>query len=112
MDIDVAFTGVPVSTLPAGRDFFERLFGRPADVVASEEEEMWRVTESAWLYIRVDAPRAGNGLAAFAVADLDAALADLDRRGIRPNLLEEFEAGRKATLRDLDGNTVAIIQVR
>ena len=61
---------------------------------------MWRVAESAWLYIRVDAPRAGNALAAFAVADLDAALADLHNRDIRPSLLEEFEAGRKVTLLD------------
>jgi hypothetical protein len=32
METQLVFTGVPVTSLPTGRDFFERLFGRPADV--------------------------------------------------------------------------------
>jgi glyoxylase I family protein len=111
MDVEVGFTGVPVSALAGGRDFFERLFGRPADVVASEDEVLWRVADSAWLYVKLDPLRAGNALAALAVADLDAALADLDGRGIRPTVVEQLEAGRNATLHDPDGNTVALIEV-
>jgi hypothetical protein len=111
MDVDVGFTGVPVSALVHGRDFFERLFGRPADIVASEDEVLWRVADSAWLYVKVDPVRAGNALAALAVAHLDAVLADLEGRGIRPTTVERLEAGRKATLHDPDGNTVAIIEV-
>ena len=33
---------------------------------------MWRVAETAWLYVVVDAVRAGHGLVALSVADLDA----------------------------------------
>jgi catechol 2,3-dioxygenase-like lactoylglutathione lyase family enzyme len=111
VDFEVGFTGVPVSTLAGGRDYFARLFGRAPDVVASEDEVLWQVAGPAWLYVKVDPPRAGNALAALAVADLDRVLADLEGRGIRPTVVEDLAAGRKATLYDPDGNTVAIIEV-
>ena len=111
MDCNLVFTGVPVKSLDAGRDFFERLFGRPADVDVAVDEVMWRVAETAWLYVVVDAARAGGGLVALSVADLDATLDELARRGIRPDRMEEVGGGRKAVLLDPDGNTVAIISV-
>jgi catechol 2,3-dioxygenase-like lactoylglutathione lyase family enzyme len=113
MDVEIAFTGVPVTSLEAGRDFFERLFGRPPDVDVAEDEVMWCLAESAWLYVVVDAARAGHGLASFSVADLDATLAELGRRDISPSRVEVVaDAGRKATVLDPDGNSVAVIEVR
>ena len=82
MDVEVAFTGVPVSELATGRAFFERLFGRPADVVVNADEVMWRLADPAWLYVVVDPARAGHALEAFSVDDLDATLAELAGRGI------------------------------
>jgi predicted enzyme related to lactoylglutathione lyase len=113
MDVEIAFTGMPVSDLALGRDFFERLFGRPADVEVAADEVMWCLAESAWLYVVVDAARAGRGLVSLSVADLDAALTELDRRDISPPRVEVVgDAGRKATMFDPDGNSVAIIEVR
>jgi GNAT superfamily N-acetyltransferase len=112
MDVEVAFTGVPISDLPVGRDFYERLLGRPADIEVAADEVMWRLAESAWLYIVVDPARAGHGLAALSVADLDAALAELADRNISPVRIEVVGGnGRKATVCDPDGNTVAVIEV-
>lgn len=111
MDVEIAFTGVPVRNLPVGRDFFERIFGRAADVEVAGDEVMWRVAETAWLYVVVDAARAGNGLVALSVADLDATLAELSNRAIRPARVEAVGGGRKATVLDPDGNSVALIQV-
>ncbi len=110
MDVDIAFTGVPVRDLASGRDFFERIFGRSADVEVAVDEVMWRVAETAWLYVVVDAARAGNGLVALSVADLDATVAELSRRGISPTHREAVGGGHKATVHDADGNSVAIIQ--
>jgi predicted enzyme related to lactoylglutathione lyase len=111
--IEVAFTGVPVSDLTRGRDFFERLFGSPPDVLVNENEVMWQVADAAWLYVVVDPPRAGHALAAVSVPDLDAALAELASRGIQPSVLEQpGPAARKATVLDPDGNSVALIEVR
>ncbi len=112
MDVEVAFTGVPVSELPTARDFYERFFGRPADVVVHENEEMWRLSDAAWVYVVVDPARAGRALAMLSVADLDATLAELARRGIRPDRLEEYPGpARKATVLDPDGNSVAVGQI-
>jgi hypothetical protein len=112
MDVEIAFTGVAVSDLAVGRDFFERLFGKPPDVLVNENEVMWRVNDSAWLYIVVDPARAGHALAAFSVADLDTVIAELAARRLRPSKLEEHEGGaRKATFLDPDGNTAALIEV-
>jgi catechol 2,3-dioxygenase-like lactoylglutathione lyase family enzyme len=111
--IEVAFTGVPVSDLPRGQDFFERLFGSSPDVVVNENEVMWQVADAAWLYVVVDPARAGHALAAVSVPDLDAALEDLASRGIEPAIIEQpGPAARKATFHDPDGNSVAIIEVR
>src|SRR5580698_1743703 len=109
MDVEVAFTGVAVRDLSSGRDFFERLFGRPADVEVAADEVMWRVAETSWLYVVVDTARAGHGLVALSVGDLQATLAELEGRDIRPVRTEEVGGGRKATMLDPDGNTVAII---
>jgi predicted enzyme related to lactoylglutathione lyase len=111
--IEVAFTGVAVSDLTRGRDFFERLFGAPPDVLVNENEVMWQVADAAWLYVVVDPPRAGRALAAVSVPDLDAALEELASRGIEPSIIEQpGPAARKATVLDPDGNSVAIIEVR
>jgi catechol 2,3-dioxygenase-like lactoylglutathione lyase family enzyme len=112
VDVEIAFTGVGVSDLAVGQDFFERLLGKPPDVLVNEIEVMWRVNESAWLYVVVDQARAGRALAALSVADLDAALAELASRGLRPSKLEEHQGGaRKAVFVDPDGNTAALIGV-
>ena len=112
MDVEIAFTGVAVSDLATGRDFFERLFGKPPDVLVNENEVMWGVNESAWLYVVVDSARAGHALAALSVADLDAALAELASRGLQPSKLEEHEGGaRKATFLAPAGTTAALIGI-
>ena len=111
VDVEIAFTGIPVRDLSSSRDFFERIFGRAADVEVAVNEVMWRVAETAWLYVVVAPGRAGNGLVALSVADLDAALAELSGRGISPARVEAVGGGRKATVIDPHGNSVAIMQV-
>jgi catechol 2,3-dioxygenase-like lactoylglutathione lyase family enzyme len=111
--IEVAFTGVPVSDLARGQDFFERILGKPPDVLVNENEVMWQVAEAAWLYVVVDPARAGRALAAVSVPDLDAALGELAGRGIEPSVIEQpGPSARKATVLDLDGNSFALIEVR
>jgi catechol 2,3-dioxygenase-like lactoylglutathione lyase family enzyme len=111
--VEVAFTGVPVSDLARGQDFFERLFGAPPDVLVNDDEVMWQVAEAAWLYVVVDRHRAGSALAAVSVPDLDGALAELASRGIEPTTIERpGPSARKATVLDPDGNSIAVIEVR
>ena len=108
----VLFAGVPVTDFPRSLDWYARLFGRDPDVVAHEREVMWQVTDGGWAYIVEQPERAGGSLVAIAVDDLQAALDELDRRGLRGGPIEvQGEGARKATLTDPDGNVVAFLEV-
>src|SRR3954452_13578061 len=110
--MDVLFSGVAVREFDISRDWYGRLFGRPADVVVHDHEVMWRVTDGGWLYIVKDLDRAGRSLVALSVAGLDALVADLTERNLKPGPIEpEGDAGRKSKLEDPDGNLVALIEV-
>jgi predicted enzyme related to lactoylglutathione lyase len=113
MDAQVLFAGVAVTDVDTVSPWYERLFGRPADIIPNDDEAMWRVTADAgWLYLVADGERAGRSLVAISVADLDAELALLRERGIEPETIEQVgDAGRKATLRDPEANAIALIEV-
>jgi predicted enzyme related to lactoylglutathione lyase len=112
MDVDVLFALIPVKEFQSARDWYERFFGRPADVVAHEHEVMWQVTDGAWLSIVLNAPPAGTGTVAMAVPDIEAETSALAQRGIPTGPIEhEGDAGRKSFVFDPDGNTIAILEV-
>lgn len=92
--------------------WYARLFGRPADIVPNDDEAMWRLTGSAWLYVLRDEKRAGHALVTLCVADLDRTVAGIAARGITGAPVEMVgDAGRKATFTDAEGNTVSFIEV-
>jgi predicted enzyme related to lactoylglutathione lyase len=112
MDVDVLFAGMPVSDFEAAQAWYERFFGRPADVVAHEHEVMWRVTDRGWMYVVRDPEHAGTSIVAIAVPDVEAATAELRARGVTSGPVErEGDAGRKAVVLDPDGSSIAIIEV-
>ena len=112
MDVDVFFAGIPVSDFKAAEAWYERFIGRPADVVAHENEVMWQVTDRGWLYILRDADHAGNSIVAMAVRDIQEATAALEARDVTSGAIErEGDAGRKAVVLDPDGNSIAILEV-
>jgi catechol 2,3-dioxygenase-like lactoylglutathione lyase family enzyme len=108
----VLFAGLAVCDFEQARDFYSRVLGRPPDIPVHDTEVMWRVTDGGWLYVVLDAARAGGGLAAIAVEDLDATVAQLRARGVTPGATETVgPAERKATVVDPDGNVVSFIEV-
>ncbi|HEY5359649.1 MAG TPA: hypothetical protein VIJ82_18535 [Streptosporangiaceae bacterium] len=50
-DIDILFAGVAVADFGAAVGWYGRVFGRPADVVVTDNEVMWRIADAAWLYV-------------------------------------------------------------
>jgi predicted enzyme related to lactoylglutathione lyase len=111
LKVDVLFVGMRVRDFAVANEWYRRFFARPADIVAHDEEVMWQLIGEGWLYIvREDDP--GGGLAALAVADLDATVAELAGRGIVAGPIEpQGDAGRKAIVADPDGNKLALIGV-
>jgi len=109
----VLFASVPVTDPTRARAWYEQLFGRPADIIPNDSEEMWRIADGAWLYVIADPERAGRTVITLCVPDLDEATTSLEGRGILVGSHEAVgTAGRKAWLSDPDGNAVALIEVR
>jgi predicted enzyme related to lactoylglutathione lyase len=112
VSIDVLFAGVAVADFEAAVPWYERLFGRAADIVVNDDEVMWHLTSGGWLYVVRDQDNAGHGLVAVAVTNLDTTLAALESRGIPTPAIESVgDGGRKARIVDTEGNVVAFIQV-
>jgi predicted enzyme related to lactoylglutathione lyase len=108
---DVLCAGVPVADFQVARAWYERLFGRPPEVLPHETEAMWQAAASGWIYVVGDAERAGHALVTLLIDDLDGWLAALAERGVAVATIEEVGGGRKATVIDPDGNRVAFAQV-
>ena len=45
MKMDVLFAGVPVSDFAAAKAWYTSLLGREEDIVAKDDEVMWRIAE-------------------------------------------------------------------
>ena len=111
-EIQILFAGVPVSDFEVSRPWYERFFGRPADVDVTEGEAMWRIADAAWLYVVSDAGRAGRSVVSLSVGDLEAAVAEIAGRGIEGGPIETVgDAGRKANFTDPDANLLSVIEV-
>ncbi len=111
MSIDHVLAVVPVADFEAAHAWYERLFGRPADNLPMDGRPVeWRVTDSGWVQVTVDAERAGSALLNFAVDDLDRHIADVCGRGLAPEAIETVNKGvRLSAITDPDGNRITFI---
>jgi len=112
MDANVLFAGVPVVDFSEARRWYEQLFGRAPDVVAHDEEVMWQVAGTGWLYVLREPERAGRSIVAIAVDDIEATVAALAERGVTAGpIAPEGDAARKSVLLDPAGNRVELLEV-
>jgi glyoxylase I family protein len=111
MPIEHVLAVVPVSDFDAAHEWYERLFGRPADNFPMEGRLVeWRVTDSGWVQITKDETRAGSALLNFAVDDLEGHVSDLSGRGIDAGGIERVNKGVELSpIIDPDGNTITFI---
>jgi predicted enzyme related to lactoylglutathione lyase len=111
MAVHQLFAGIPVADLDGALAWYERLFGRPPDLLPNDDEACWQLAEGSWVYVVRDAGRAGNALLTPLVADLDAQVAELAARGLATDPIEVIPgAARKAEIRDPEGNTITFGQ--
>ncbi|GAC1645343.1 MAG: hypothetical protein NVS4B2_34870 [Chloroflexota bacterium] len=112
MGINYVFACLLVVNRDRAAAWYERFFGRPPDFLPNDIEAVWRVAETASVYLLADADRAGRGVVTLVVDDLDASLAEIAGRGISMGAIEEIPgAGRKSSVTDPDGNGVSLIEV-
>lgn len=104
MTVDL-FAAVPVRDYKIAVEWYERLFGSPPAFFPNDIEAVWEVAEHRYLYIEEVPERAGCVMNTIYVDDLDARIADIAERGLKPAKLETYEKG---TVRDADGNEAAV----
>jgi len=113
MDTTYVFAGLVVANRDRAAAWYERLLGRPPTFLPNDAEAVWQLAGTASVYLLADPDRAGRGVVALVVDDLDAILAEIAGRGIVAGAIEEIPgAGRKAMITDPDGNEVAILEIR
>lgn len=112
MSIEYVFAGLVVTRLDAAVDWYERLLGRPPDMLPNEREAVWRVTQTASVYIVGDEDRAGASAVTMFVDDLDAELAAIAGRDIPVGEVETAPGlFRKVVISDPDGNTIQLAEL-
>ena len=104
------FAGIAVADYDAALAWYERLLGRPADVIVTENEAMWQVAEAGWVYVVGDATRAGYALLTLLVDDLEHQVAALAQRGLATGAIETVPGVvRKAVLIAPEGNRITVV---
>ena len=105
------FTGIAVAELDAALAWYERLIGRPPDLVPNDDEGAWQLVGAGWVYVVRDAERAGKGLVTLLVRDLDELVAELAGRDIDTGEVETIpEAVKRVRISDPEGNTITFGQ--
>src|SRR5215468_376659 len=110
MDVSHVFAGLAVSDYEAARSWYERLLGRPPDMLPNADEAVWQLSRSALVYIVADHARAGSGLLTVAVNRLDEQLAELAKREIPTQTETLANDVRKVSVSDPDGNTISFFE--
>jgi catechol 2,3-dioxygenase-like lactoylglutathione lyase family enzyme len=106
----ILFAGVPVADLASARAWYERLLGRPPDMIPNENEVVWQLAEAGWIYVVEDEERAGRSLLTLVVDDVDHERALLTERGVPAGPIAEGAVVRKLEIIDPDGNKVTFGQ--
>lgn len=108
MGFTETFAGVAVRSIGDASPWYERLFGRPPDMLPNDIEAAWQVTPGGWVYVVEDAERAGYSLLTLLVDDLDERLTSA---GVDAASIDVVGGGtRTAVFTDPDGNRIQLGQ--
>lgn len=111
MTVTKVLSVVPVADFDAATDWYERLFGRPADARPMPGLADWHVFDDAWVQVFQDDQRAGRAALNLAVDDLRSAAAALAGRGITlGEVTTTTRQARLASVADPCGNTITLIE--
>jgi glyoxylase I family protein len=110
MTIDHVLAVIPVADLTVSADWYERLFDAEATNRPMSNVAEWRLTDTGWVQVFVDADRAGRSFFNLAVSDLDKFVEGLRERGFRPSEIQNANKGvRLSNIEDPDRNTLHFI---
>lgn len=107
------FAGIPVSDFATSVAWYQRLLGSPPTFFPNEVEAVWALADHRWLYIIVDADRAGGAVQTVICGDLERLIDEIAARGITFEKEETPAEGvRKVMYIDPDGNEIGLGRIR
>ena len=110
MTITNALAGIAVDDIVEALDFYERLFGRPADARPMNDVAEWKLPGGGWVQVLTDADRAGASALTLVVDDLAEELGRLALLGLNPVAKAMGDFFKTAKFRDPDGNQIVLMQ--
>jgi predicted enzyme related to lactoylglutathione lyase len=110
MEIQNVLASVAVKDPAAAVEWYEKIFGRPADSRPMPAVAEWKFPSGGWIQVYHLAERAGGCSCTFAVDSLDEIARCLRKAGVDPG--EEMSSARTRVLmiKDPDGNSLAFAQ--
>jgi predicted enzyme related to lactoylglutathione lyase len=110
MSIQNAIASLAVRDLGASAQWYEKLFGRPADSWQMSKVAEWKFERGGWLQIYQSPDRSGLGSLTLSVTSLDEQVAELERSGLDAGPALIAEQVRVVMIKDPDGNSIAFAE--
>jgi catechol 2,3-dioxygenase-like lactoylglutathione lyase family enzyme len=110
LTITNALAGIAVDDITEALEFYERLFGRPADARPMSDIGEWKLPGGGWVQIIADSDRAGASTLTLIVDDLAEELGRLNLHGLTPVAKSMGDFFKTAKFRDGDGNQIIFSQ--
>ena len=113
MAVEKVLAELAVGDQATALEWYERLFGRPADALPMDGLAEWHFPAGA-LQVWVDPDRAGRGLLTLQVDDLRAQVAEVAERGVLVEPIDDASSDVVffVTLGDPDGNQITFVEPR
>ena len=105
-----AIASVAVSDVLKAAEWYERLFGRPADAAPMKGLAEWKFEDGGWLQVYQAPDRAGRGSCTLAVTDLAGEVSRLQQAGFATSELTQTATVMVMMIKDPDGNSIALAE--
>lgn len=102
------FAGIAVAGYEASLEWYRRFLGAEPTFYPNDVEAVWQLAEDRFVYIIVDAGRAGGAVTMIWFDDPAAAVAGIKARGTEPTRIEKYDPVWKYVFHDPDGNEISI----
>lgn len=105
-----AIASLAVSDVLKAAEWYERLFGRPADTAPMKELVEWKFEDGGWLQVYQAPDRAGKGSCTLSVADLVGEVSRLQQAGFATSEPTQTATVKVMMIKDPDGNSIALAE--
>jgi predicted enzyme related to lactoylglutathione lyase len=105
-----AIASLAVNDVSKAAQWYERLFGRPADAAPMKELVEWKFDGGGWLQVYQAPDRAGNGSCTLSVTDLEGEVSRLQQAGFETSAPTQTATVKVMMIQDPDGNSIAFAE--